>query len=50
MFLGKLSGNLQGSDCDGNHFKESLSYSKRTHVRPPFYQFSKHLFMVASKH
>ena len=33
-----------------NHFYESLSYSKWTQVRASFYQFSEHLFIVASKH
>ena len=46
----KLLENLQGSDCDGNHIQESLSYSKLTQVRASFYQFSAHLFLVASKH
>ena len=46
----KLLENLQENDCDGNHFWQSLSYSKWTQIKAYFYQFSKLLFMFASKH
>ena len=46
----KLLEKLWGNDYVGNHFQQSLSYSKWTQVRVSFYQNSKHLFMVASKH
>ena len=46
----KLLGKLLGKHCDGNHFWQSLSYSKWTPVRVSFYQFSKHFFIIASKH
>ena len=36
----KLLENLRGNVCEWDHFKESFS---------SFYQFSEHLFMVASK-
>ena len=49
-FFWKLLENLQGNDCDGNYFQESLNYSKWTQVRESFYQFFKYLFMIASKH
>ena len=40
----KVLENLLRNDCDGNHFQE------RTQVIVFFYQFSEHLFMVASQH
>ena len=45
----KLPENLLENVCDEKHFYESLSYSNWTQVRASFYQFSEHLFMVASK-
>ena len=48
----KLLENLWGNACDGDHldYLDRFIFSKWIQIRAFFYQFSKHLFIVASKY